>query len=107
MWGQSCTNRSTTEDLIQEFLTMTNLKVSSVYFDGDQEFGKSLSFKSFCHQEKIVMEPVAYYTHIENARAENEIKVEEEHIQCLLRVGNLPKIFLTYVLMHFLRMCVY
>jgi hypothetical protein len=41
---------------------MTKLKVSSVCFDGAQEFGKTLSFKSFCHQEKIVMEPVAHYT---------------------------------------------
>jgi hypothetical protein len=53
VWGQTCTTRSTPEDLIQEFLTMTNLQVSSVRFDGAQEFGKSLSFKSFCHQEKI------------------------------------------------------
>jgi hypothetical protein len=40
---------------------MTHLKVSSIRFDGAQEFGKSLSFKSFCHQEKIVMEPVVHH----------------------------------------------
>ena len=66
---------------------MTNLKVSSVRFDGAQEFGKSLSFKSFCHQEKIVMEPVAHYTHIQNARAENAITVAKEHIRCLFSYG--------------------
>jgi hypothetical protein len=59
-----------------------------VRFDGAQEFGKSLSFKSFCHQEKIVMEPVAHYTHIQNARAENAIRVAKEHIRCLLRASN-------------------
>jgi hypothetical protein len=85
---------------------MTNLKVSSVRFDGAQEFGKSLSFKSFC-QEKIVMEPVAHYTHIQNARAENAIRVAKEHIRCLLRASNLPKIFWPYALMHFLRMRAY
>jgi hypothetical protein len=68
VWGQTCTTRSTPEDLIQEFLTMTNLKVSSVCFDGAQEFGKSLSFKSFCHQEKIVMELVVYYSYSKCAR---------------------------------------
>ena len=104
VWGQTCTTRSTPEDLIQEFLTMTNLKVSSVRFDGAQEFGKSLSFKSFCHQEKIVMEPVAHYTHIQNARAENAIRVAKEHIHCLLRASNLPNIFWPYALMHSLRM---
>ena len=107
VWGQTCTTRSTPEDLIQEFLTMTNLKVSSVRFDGAQEFGKSLSFKSFCHQEKIVMEPVAHYTHIQNARAENAIRVAKEHIRCLLRASNLPKLFWPYALMHFLRMRAY
>jgi hypothetical protein len=72
---------------------MTNLKVSSVCFDGAQEFGKSLSFKSFCHQEKIVMEPFSHYTHIQNARTENVIRVAKEHIRCLLLASNLPKIF--------------
>ena len=62
VWGQTCTTRSSSEDLIQEFLTMTNLKVSSVHFDGAQEFRKSHSFKSFC-QEKIVVGTVAHYTH--------------------------------------------
>ncbi len=107
VWGQTCTTRLTTEDLIQEFLTMTNLKVSSVRFDDAQEFGKSLSFKSFCHQEKIVMEPVAHYTHIQNARVENAIRVAKEHIRCLLRASNLPKLFWPYALMHFLRMRAY
>ncbi len=32
VWGQTCTTRSSSEDLIQEFLTMTNFKVSSVHF---------------------------------------------------------------------------
>ncbi len=72
VWGQTCTIRSTPEDLIQEFLTMTNLKVSSVRFDGAQEFGKSFSFKSFCRRS---MEPVAHYTYFQNARAENAIRV--------------------------------
>ncbi len=86
---------------------MTNLKVSSVRFDGAQESGKSLPFKSFCHQEKIVMEPVAHYTHIQNARSENAIRVAKEHIHCVLRASNLPKLFWPYALMHFLRMRVY
>ena len=75
VWGQTFTTRTTSEDLIQEFLTMTNLKVSSVSFDETQEFGKALSFKSFCHHEKIVMEPVVHHTHIQNVSAENAIRV--------------------------------
>lgn len=53
------------------------------------------------------MEPVAHYTHIQNARAENAIRVAKEHIRCLLRASNLPKIFWPYALMHFLRMRAY
>ena len=54
VWGQTCTTRSSPEDLIQEFLTMTNLKVSSVRFDGAQEFGKSHSFKAYCHNTEEI-----------------------------------------------------
>jgi hypothetical protein len=46
VWGQTCTTRSTPEDLIQEFLTMTNLKVSSVRFDSVQEIWKICSLLS-------------------------------------------------------------
>jgi hypothetical protein len=38
------------------------------------------------------MEPVAHYTHIQNVRAENAIRVAKEHIRWLLRASNLPKI---------------
>jgi hypothetical protein len=53
------------------------------------------------------MEPVAHYTHIQNVRAENAIRVAKEHIRCLLRASNLPKLFWPYALMHFLRMRAY
>jgi hypothetical protein len=71
VWGQTCTTHSSSEDLIQEFLNITNLKVSSVHFDVAQEFIKSHSFKSFC-QKKIVMEPVPHYTYIQNAKCNLE-----------------------------------
>ena len=42
--------------------------MSTVRFDGAQEFGKSLSFQAFCRKRGIVMDPVAEYTHVQNAR---------------------------------------
>ena len=49
---------------------MTGIKVSTVRFDGAQEFGKSLSFQAFCRERGIVMDPVAEYTHVQNSRSE-------------------------------------
>ena len=53
---------------------MTGIKVRTVRFDGAQEFGKSLSFQAFCRERGIVMETVAEYTHVQNARSENVIR---------------------------------
>ena len=39
------------------------------------------------------MEPVAHYTHLQNALAENAIRVAKEHIRFLLRASDLPKNF--------------
>jgi hypothetical protein len=44
------------EDLNLQFLNMTGIKVSTVRFDGAQEFGKSLSFQAFCRKRGIVMD---------------------------------------------------
>jgi hypothetical protein len=30
------------------------------------------------------MDPVAEYTHVQNARSENAIRVSKEHVRCLL-----------------------
>ncbi len=57
------------EDLLHEFLTMSHLKISTIRFDGASEFGKSTSFISYCTQHDIVREPLASYTHIQNARS--------------------------------------
>ena len=56
---QSTTTRFSREDLILEFLNRTGIKVSTVRFDGAQEFGKSLSFQAFCREGGIVTERVA------------------------------------------------
>ena len=48
VWAQSTTTHSSPEDLILEFLNMTGIKVSTVRFDGTQEFGKSFK-RGICH----------------------------------------------------------
>jgi hypothetical protein len=70
-------------------------------------FNKEVFITLEVQRSKIVMEPVTHYAHIQNARAENAIRVTKEHIRFLLRTSDLPKIFWTYALTHFLRMCAY
>ncbi len=74
VWLQTCQVRTNPEDLLHEFLTMSRLKISTIRFDGACEFGKSSrlcsSFIAYCTQHDIVREPLASYTHIQNASAE-------------------------------------
>jgi hypothetical protein len=90
VWPQTCQVRTNPEDLLHEFLTMSRLKVSTIRFDGANEFGKSSSFIAYCKQHVIVREPVAAYTHDQNALAEGVIRICKEHVRCLLRSANLP-----------------
>jgi hypothetical protein len=46
---------------------MSRLKISTIRFDGANEFGQSSSFIAYCTQHDIVREPLASYTHIQNA----------------------------------------
>ena len=60
---------------------MSRLKISTIRFDGASEFGKSSSFIAYCTQHDIVREPLASYTHIQNARAEGAIRICKEHVR--------------------------
>jgi hypothetical protein len=53
------------------------------------------------------MEPVTHYTHIQNTRSENTIRVTKEHVRFLVRASNLPKFFWSFALLRFRRMCTY
>ena len=93
--------------MILEFLNMTGIKIGTIRFDGAKEFGKSVSFQNFCNERGIIMEPVAEYTHVQNAKSENAIRISKEHVRCLLRASNLPRTFWPYALRHFLRLRAY
>ncbi len=87
LWPQTCQTRTPSlrdpEDLLHEFLTMSRLKISTIRFDGASEFGKSSSFIAYYTQHDIVRDPLASYTHIQNARAEGAIRICKEHVRCL------------------------
>jgi hypothetical protein len=82
---------------------MSCLKISTIRFDVASEFGKSSLFIAYCTPHAIVREPVAAYTHDQNARAEGAIRICKEHVRCLLRSANLPRRFWPDALRHFCR----
>jgi hypothetical protein len=53
------------------------------------------------------MEAVTEYTHVQNARSENAIRVSQEHVRCLLRPSNVPRNFWPSTLTHFLLLRAY
>jgi hypothetical protein len=55
----------------------------------------------------FVREPLASYTHIQNARAERAIRICKEHVRWLLRSANLPRRFWPDALRHFCRLYAY
>ena len=86
-------DRTEPENLINEFMTLTRLKIDCIRFDGAAEFAKSATFKAFCDNHHIAMEATAAYTHTFNARAEGAVRIVKEHLRCLLRRANLPRRF--------------
>ena len=86
---------------------MTQLKISTICFDGASEFGKSSSFIAYCEEHDIVMEPVAGYTHDQNARAEGAIRICKENVRCLLRAASMPRRFWPDAVRHFCRLYAY
>ena len=107
IWASASQDRSSPENMILEFLNMTGIKIGTIRFDGAKEFGKSVSFQNFCNERGIIMEPVAEYTHVQNAKSENAVRISKEHVRCLLRASNLPRTFWPYALRHFLRLRAY
>jgi hypothetical protein len=91
VWPQTCQVRTNPKDLLHEFLTMSRLKISTIRFDVASEFGKSSSFIAYYTHHDIFREPLASYTHIQNARAEGAIIICKEHVWCLLRSDNMPR----------------
>ena len=65
------------------------------------------SVKVFCVNNRIVMEETSAYTHTFNVRAEGVVRIVKEHMLCLLRRANLPRLFWPYAMLHFCRIYAY
>eukprot|EP00961_Rhodomonas_salina_P272844 3686785-Rhodomonas_salina.1 len=77
MWAAPTTTRMQQEELLEEFLTLTNVKVGKVCVDN--EFPASSTFEAFCKKRHIVVCPSAAYTHTMQARAEGAVRICKEH----------------------------
>ena len=53
-WATPCATRSEPEDLIQEFLTLTGIKITNIRVDGAAEFARSASFRAYCATNKKI-----------------------------------------------------
>jgi hypothetical protein len=57
-WSQPSPNRSQSEDLIHDFMTLTGIKVGYIRAHGAGEFARSATFKAYCRRHNIVIEEV-------------------------------------------------
>jgi hypothetical protein len=90
-WAQPSPNRSESEDLIQDFMTLTGIKVGHIRADGAGEFARCATFKAYCRRHNIVIEEVPAYTHTFNARAEGAIRICKDKVRAFLRRANMPR----------------
>ena len=104
LWASATKKRQSPEELIQEFVDATGIKLSAVRFDEAAEFATSSSFKAWIKQHGAVMRPVPAYSHTLNSRAEGAIRITKDHVRCMLKSSNLPRKFWPYALLQFMRM---
>ena len=102
-WASPAKTRQLPEALIQEFINLTGIRVTSVRFDDAAEFGRSSSFKHWAQSKNITLHPVQGYTHTLNARAENAVKITKTHVRCMLTYANMTRSFWPHALAQFCR----
>eukprot|EP00961_Rhodomonas_salina_P151988 2046140-Rhodomonas_salina.1 len=101
MWASPSVSRKEPEELLREFLTVTQIKVGQLRTDN--EFTTSSTFKVFFKKLSINMCPSVAYTHTMQAREEGAVRICKEHVLCLLMASNAPPRFWPFALLHFCR----
>eukprot|EP00961_Rhodomonas_salina_P240842 3254288-Rhodomonas_salina.1 len=101
MWATPTATRMEPEELLNEFLGTTGIKVGQLRIDN--EFFCSTAFKAYCKKKGITLCPSVAYTHTMQARAEGAVRICKEHVRCLLKASNMPPRFWPFALLHFCR----
>mmetsp|Transcript_62520 Transcript_62520/g.129878 ORF Transcript_62520/g.129878 Transcript_62520/m.129878 type:complete len:257 (-) Transcript_62520:168-938(-) len=103
MWASASKRKQGPEELLEEFLRYTQVKISKIRMDDAGEFTKAESFLRWCANRDIVICPTAGYNHTMQARAEGAVRITKEHISCLLKTANMPHQFWPWALTQFCR----
>eukprot|EP00961_Rhodomonas_salina_P223553 3023017-Rhodomonas_salina.1 len=99
MWATPTRTRMEPKDLLGDFLSVSNLKISEIRTDN--EFTASTKFKAFCTKRCMVLCPSAAYTHTMQVRAEGAVRICKNQVRCFLKASNAPARFWPFTLMHF------
>jgi len=101
LWGSSSAKKSNPEQLLEEFLLLTQVKIGTIRMDAASEMAKSEAFQLWCKGRGITLCPTAGYNHTMQGRAEGAVRITKEHIRCLLKHANMPFNFWPWALTQF------
>eukprot|EP00961_Rhodomonas_salina_P254455 3438285-Rhodomonas_salina.1 len=103
MWASPTTTKSDPESLIEEFLTMTRIKIGKLRCDADSTMASSESFKMWARARGIVLCPTAGYQHTMQARAEGAIRIAKGGVRKMLKHSGMPFRFWPWAVLQFCR----
>jgi hypothetical protein len=103
LWASPTTTTSKPEELLQEFVTLTRIKIQRIRLDGTSVFVKSSSFLAWIERHGAIICPATGYNHTMNSRSENAVRICKEHVRCALKKANAPLKFWPWALTTFCR----
>eukprot|EP00961_Rhodomonas_salina_P165889 2235359-Rhodomonas_salina.1 len=80
LWAAPSVSTSNPEELLDEFLRDTCVKIGKIRMDFASVFARSETFKMWCDARGITMCPTAGYNHTMQARAEGAVRIVKEHV---------------------------
>eukprot|EP00961_Rhodomonas_salina_P195661 2641674-Rhodomonas_salina.1 len=90
MWASPTRLKLNQEELLDDFISNSCIKIGKIRMDLDSTMSRSKSFAMWCAVRDIVMCPTAGYNHTMQARAESAIRITKEHVWCMLKHCNMP-----------------
>eukprot|EP00961_Rhodomonas_salina_P010584 142261-Rhodomonas_salina.1 len=90
MWASPTKVKSCPELLLDDFLRNTQIKIIKIRMDLDSTMSRNESFTMWCNARGITMCATAGYNHTMQERAENAVKIQKQHVRCMLKHCNMP-----------------
>ena len=102
MWAAPTKSESSPEELIEDFLRQTRIKIGKLRCDDATVF-RSHAFEMWARARDIVLCPTAGYQHTMQARAEGAIRITKEHVRCMIKHSGVPYKFWPWAVIQFCR----